>query len=147
MLILILLKAGKDTPDEAASLRYDASMNGNDLSAITAEYKILVKAISKSALSVQNQENRIRYKKSMSLSAYLKKEKNCKIVVCLSQLGYKNSNAADDIKLAAASTSLDIIIGGHADNFHAYPIIAANSNERGSYNSCFRRQYLVAAVK
>jgi 5'-nucleotidase len=62
-----------------------------------------------------------------TLSAYLKKEKNCAVVVCLSQLGYKNKNMPDDIMLAERSTHLDIIIGGHADNFHSHPIIALNS--------------------
>ena len=41
--------------------------------------------------------------------------------------------APNDIKLAAAFSSLDIIIGGHAEDFHAYPIIAANSIEGKLY--------------
>ncbi len=125
----ILLKATKDIPDEAASLRYDASMNlDEDLLSTSGEYKILYKGnIKIGIITAKPGENDV-IQATNSLCTYLKKEKNCKIVVCLSQLGYKNNNAADDIKLAAASTSLDIIIGGHADNFHVNPIIAANSN-------------------
>ena len=62
------------------------------------------------------------------LSAYLKKEKNCAVVVCLSLLGYKNANAPDDVKLASRSTHLDVIIGGNTENFPKYPMIALNSN-------------------
>jgi 5'-nucleotidase len=58
----------------------------------------------------------------------LKKEKNCAIVVCLSQLGYENKNTPDDITLAKESTDLDIIIGGHAENFHLHAIVALNHN-------------------
>lgn len=34
------------------------------------------------------------------LSVFLKKEKNCDLVVCLSRLGFKNKNTPDDIFLA-----------------------------------------------
>ena len=63
-----------------------------------------------------------------SLSAYLKKEKGCSVVVCLSQLGYKNKNTPDDITLAKKSINLDIIIGGNTKNFHQQPVILLNNN-------------------
>jgi 2',3'-cyclic-nucleotide 2'-phosphodiesterase (5'-nucleotidase family) len=50
------------------------------------------------------------------------------VVVCLSQLGYKNKRTPDDCKLAKGSTDLDMIIGGHKENFHQHPIVALNSN-------------------
>lgn len=61
------------------------------------------------------------------LSFYLKKEKNCQLVVCLSELGYKNKNGIDDITLAEKSSYIDIIIGNHAINHTPFPIVACNS--------------------
>ena len=51
------------------------------------------------------------------------------MVVCLSQLGYKSANGLNDVELAAASTHVDIIIGGHAENFCSHPVIAQNRNK------------------
>jgi hypothetical protein len=122
----ILLKAGHD---ETGSLAYDASIHGaNDLSAITGEYKIVNKGnIRTGIISARPEESNV-IEKVKTLSTYLKEEKNCTVVVCLSQLGYKNKNMPDDITLAKKSTHLDIIIGGHAENFHLHPVIALNNN-------------------
>jgi 2',3'-cyclic-nucleotide 2'-phosphodiesterase (5'-nucleotidase family) len=122
----ILLSAGQDKGD--GSLIYDASINGNnDLFAIDAEYKIITKGNSRVGVISAKQGEKNIIRKIEKLSTRLKKEKNCTIVVCLSQLGYKNERSPDDIKLAKASTDLDIIIGGHPANFHIHPIIALNS--------------------
>ncbi|HEX2684781.1 MAG TPA: hypothetical protein VHL77_12640, partial [Ferruginibacter sp.] len=61
-----------------------------------------------------------------NLSAWLKKEKGCNVVACLSQLGYKQSTSIDDIQLAQSSANLDIIIGGDTNNFHKQPVIMLN---------------------
>jgi len=63
------------------------------------------------------------------LSAYLKKEKNCQLVVCISDLGYKNKNGLDDITLAEKSTHIDIIIGNHATNHTTFPFVTRNSRK------------------
>ena len=50
------------------------------------------------------------------LAAYLKNEKKCDVVVCLSHLGYRYSdepNKVCDSIVALKSTNIDIIIGGH----------------------------------
>lgn len=125
----ILLKAGQDIQNETGPLTYDASIKGgNELSAITGDYKIITKGNIKTGLISAKPGDGDVIQKINTLSAYLKKEKNCTVVVCLSQLGYKNKNAADDITLANQSTHLDIIIGGHADNFQPLPVIALNRN-------------------
>ena len=72
---LILLKAGKDTPDEAAALRYDASIEGNDLSAITGEYRILSKSNIKIGIISAKPGEPNTIQKVNELSAYLKKKK------------------------------------------------------------------------
>ena len=125
----ILLKAGQVNEDETGTLAYDASINGgNDSSAISGDYKIITKGNIKTGfISAKPEEGNV-LEKINTLSAYLKKVKNCSIVVCLSQLGYKNKNTIDDITLANKSTHLDIIIGGHEENFHASPMIALNSS-------------------
>jgi len=124
----ILLNAGQGIQDETGSLIYDASINGsNDLSAITGEYKIITKGKTRTGIISARPEESNIIQKIKTLSTWLKKEKNCTIVVCLSQLGYNNKNTPDDITLAKESTHLDIIVGGHAENFHIHPVVALNS--------------------
>ena len=125
----ILLNAGQGIQDETGSLIYDASISGsNDLSAITGEYKIIIKGNTRTGIISARPEESNIIQKIKTLSTWLKKEKNCTIVVCLSQLGYKNKNTPDDITLAKESTHLDIIVGGHAENFHMHPVVALNSD-------------------
>jgi 2',3'-cyclic-nucleotide 2'-phosphodiesterase (5'-nucleotidase family) len=64
-----------------------------------------------------------------NLAKYLKKIKNCDLVVCLSHLGFKNQSSLDDQKLAASSKNLDIIIGSHPQNFSGGPYIALNKDK------------------
>ena len=71
-----------------------------------------------------NEQNTV--KRINHLSALLKKEKDCHLVVCISQLGYKNKNKVDDIILAGKSENVDIILGEHTPNSPKRPIIAAN---------------------
>jgi len=118
----ILIHAGNENQlDETGRLKYDvAEING--------EYKIITKGnLRTGIISAKPGENDI-IQKVNQLSAYLKKEKNCTVVVCLSQLGYQNKNIPDDVMLAKESTHLDIIIGGHEKNFHKHPIIALNKS-------------------
>lgn len=125
----ILLKTGQDTADETGSLTYDACLNrDNDFSALTGSYKIINKGNLRTGIINARPEEKDVIQKINTLSAYLKNEKNCTIVLCLSGLGYKNKNTPDDITLAKESTHLDIIISGHAENFHLHPAIALNSN-------------------
>ena len=125
----ILLKAGQDIQDETGQLTYDASFQGGNLhSAITGDYKIINKGMLRTGIISAKPEERDIIERINTLSTYLKKEKNCTIVVCLSQIGFKNKNAPDDITLANKSTHLDIIISGHAENFPINPFIALNSN-------------------
>lgn len=118
----ILLYAGNDVQqDESPRLNYDVC-------ATNEEYQIIRKGnIRTGIISIKPGESDI-VQKINNLSAYLKKEKNCAVVVCLSQLGYQNSNSPDDKTLAKESTHLDIIIGGHTENFHKHPVIALNKN-------------------
>jgi len=126
----ILLKAGQDIQDETGTLTYDASMNeSNSLSAMTGDYKIINKGNQRTGIITATPGEKDIIQKVNTLSSWLKKEKKCAVVVCLSLLGYKNKNTPDDITLAEKSNHLDIIIGGHAENFKAQPYIVLNSNQ------------------
>jgi 5'-nucleotidase len=60
----------------------------------------------------------------------LKKEKKCDLVICLSHLGYKYNEDVSkicDLKLAALTQDIDLIIGGHTHTFLDKPTIVKNS--------------------
>ena len=61
-------------------------------------------------------------------AAFLKKEKKCDLVICLSHLGYDGGSAArpSDIYLAEHSRDVDLIIGGHTHTLLLHPDIRKN---------------------
>ncbi|HLU94296.1 MAG TPA: metallophosphatase [Membranihabitans sp.] len=62
---------------------------------------------------------------------YLKHEQNCDLVICLSHLGYRYSGSKiDDRKLAANSTGIDLILGGHTHTFMKEPEVVKNTDGR-----------------
>jgi len=51
-------------------------------------------------------------------ASFLKNEKKCNLVICLSHLGYEySSNDVSDIILAKNTKNIDLIIGGHTHTF------------------------------
>lgn len=63
----------------------------------------------------------------------LKEEEVCDLIICLSHLGYhyKNSeNKISDLKLAASTKNIDLIIGGHTHTFLPKPTIVKNSDDK-----------------
>lgn len=73
----------------------------------------------------------------------LKNEQQCDLIICLSHLGYnyrKDPNKISDLKLAAATKNIDLIIGGHTHTFLKKPTLVKNSegknmlvNQVGAY--------------
>lgn len=60
--------------------------------------------------------------KANEMAAFLKKEKRCDLVICLSHLGYQyKSEKISDVKLAKQSDNIDIILGGHTHTFLRQP--------------------------
>lgn len=60
---------------------------------------------------------------------YLRKQKKCDLIVCLSHLGFAYSNIPErisDVKLAQQSKNIDAIIGGHTHTFLEKPVIEYN---------------------
>ena len=124
---LLMLHAGDNMP--VLQTAYDASMHTGAASNVAAgDYKIIYKGNIKTG--VITADNITATADSINaLAVFLKKEKNCHLVVCLSQLGYKSASGLNDVELAAASTHVDIIIGGHAENFCSRPLIVRNRNK------------------
>ena len=58
----------------------------------------------------------------------LKENENCDLIICLSHLGYhyKNTQKVSDLKLAAATKDIDLIIGGHTHTFLPKPTLVKN---------------------
>lgn len=55
-------------------------------------------------------------------ASMLKNEAQCDLVICLSHLGYSyRDNKVSDLSLAAATSNIDLIIGGHTHTFLAQP--------------------------
>jgi 5'-nucleotidase len=73
----------------------------------------------------------------------LKETEKCDLIICLSHLGYEYKNEKDkpsDLKLAAATQDIDLIIGGHTHTFLDKPVIKTNKvgkqvviNQVGAY--------------
>lgn len=128
---VIHLHAGKEMPGKNNPFPFDASASATvEPAAITSDYKIIKKGYLRIGIITAKPGEQDVIQKTATLSAFLKKVKNCHMVVCLSQLGYQHQNAADDLTLAKKSTHIDVIIGGHKDNFHAHPVIALNQTDK-----------------
>jgi 5'-nucleotidase len=66
---------------------------------------------------------------AQEMTSILKKEQKCDLIICLSHLGYKyknDENKISDLKLAAQTQDIDLIIGGHTHTFLDKPTIAKN---------------------
>lgn len=127
---VVLVHAANAVEDNAAVLKYDALMNsGENFPVIANNYKIIYKGNIKIGIITASAGQQGIIEQVNVLSSRLKKEKNCQVIICLSQLGFKNKSSADDLKLAEKSADLDIIIGGHAENFSVNPVIAQNSKK------------------
>lgn len=60
--------------------------------------------------------------KANEMAALLKKDLDCDLVICLSHLGYKYASAkVSDQVLAAQTSNIDLIIGGHTHTFMDVP--------------------------
>lgn len=64
-------------------------------------------------------------------AAFLKLKKKCNLVICLSHLGYSYSTEKiSDLKLAAQSRHIDLILGGHTHTFLAKPTSVLNADSK-----------------
>jgi 5'-nucleotidase len=64
---------------------------------------------------------------ALKTESFLRNEKKCDLVVCLSHLGFKyNGNKVSDLVLAGETSLTDLIIGGHTHTFLNEPIVEKN---------------------
>ncbi|HYQ56808.1 MAG TPA: metallophosphoesterase [Draconibacterium sp.] len=67
---------------------------------------------------------------AQKMEHFLKTDKNCDLVICLSHLGLRySSNEVSDMDLAANTSYTDLIIGGHTHTFLEKPL--EEKNKRG----------------
>ncbi|MEZ7504913.1 bifunctional UDP-sugar hydrolase/5'-nucleotidase [Flavobacterium sp. Arc2] len=67
---------------------------------------------------------------AQEMTRILKEDLKCDLIICLSHLGYKYKNEPtkiDDLKLAALTKDIDLIIGGHTHTFLDKPTVTKNS--------------------
>jgi len=67
---------------------------------------------------------------AQDMSRILKEEEHCDLIICLSHLGYHYSEYPErpsDLKLAASTKNIDLIIGGHTHTFLPKPTITKNA--------------------
>lgn len=64
-----------------------------------------------------------------SMAASLKSTQLCNLIICLSDLGYKNKNNVDDVTLATTSEHIDVIIGNEPELCMKTPTIKQNINK------------------
>ncbi len=57
---------------------------------------------------------------------YLRHEQNCQMVIALTHIGYEMNSTIDDKKLAAQTSGIDLILGGHSHTFLPEPVIIKN---------------------
>ncbi|WP_438968667.1 bifunctional metallophosphatase/5'-nucleotidase [Nonlabens sp.] len=61
----------------------------------------------------------------------LRETERCDIVICMSHLGYSyRSDKPSDLSLAAATSGIDLIIGGHTHTFLDEPVIVKNALDK-----------------
>ena len=62
---------------------------------------------------------------------FLKNNKKCNFIICLSHLGYEyKTDKISDLKLAALSENIDLIIGGHSHTLLTEPTIIKNRQNK-----------------
>ena len=70
---------------------------------------------------------------SQDVARILKQEEKCDLVICLSHIGYEYKNEPNkisDVKLAALTKDIDLIIGGHTHTFLDKPTILKNADDK-----------------
>lgn len=109
---------------------YDACINNIKSSTLAAnQYKILYKGNVKIGIIAAGSSDTEPLQTSCRMAEFLKKEKHCHLVVCLSGLGFKNKYGIDDRKFAQASTGIDVVIGGEVSNSTRHTHVLLNKNK------------------
>ncbi len=111
----------------AEKKRYNNLLLVDDSSA-DMPYRIVVKGNIKTGIINSTHQPGMSMSAINELARTLKVDKGCTIVICISELGFKNRNSVDDYTLAASSEHIDIIIGNEATPQHL-PSVVLNKNK------------------
>lgn len=127
----IVLRTSEAEAVNQDGYRFDAQIcNSHTPEATPGNYQVLTRGnIRTGLISVHPGKHGI-IRQVNELAGFLRKEKKCSFVVCLSQLGYKQARGLDDLTLAAQTCQVDFILGGHKDNFTTHPVVALNQFDR-----------------
>lgn len=106
-------------------LQFDVPANDD----IASGYRIITKGGIKTGLITIGAGEENPVEAVSRLASVLKKDKGCRLVVCLSTLGYNNGSKTDDKKLAALSADVDIILCASPDNFCKQPVVLHNRDK------------------
>jgi 5'-nucleotidase len=69
--------------------------------------------------------------KAQEMVKILREEEKCDYIICLSHLGYQyKEDKISDVKLAAQTEGIDLILGGHTHSFLEAPVIYKNLADR-----------------
>lgn len=121
----IILDAGNSD----STIAFDVSVH-DDAVLAGGDYRIITKGgISTGLITITKYEQGL-IEKVNQLASLLKKDRGCKVVVCISQIGFSHKDRMDDKELAAKSQDIDIIIGAHPHNYAARPLTLPNSSKQ-----------------
>lgn len=68
---------------------------------------------------------------AQKMSHFLRHKKGCDFIICLSHLGYKyDFKKVSDIAIAAATSEIDLILGGHTHTFLDEPTVVKNAQNK-----------------
>tara|TARA_R110002072_G_scaffold41085_10_gene115876 strand:- start:16199 stop:17110 length:912 start_codon:yes stop_codon:yes gene_type:complete len=68
---------------------------------------------------------------AQDMTRVLKVDEQCDLVICLSHIGYSyDHDKVSDIKLAASTSGIDLIIGGHTHTFLPKPVVVKNKDNK-----------------
>ncbi len=73
-------------------------------------------------------------KEAERMSSFLRNEKKCNMVICLSHLGYEyDRKKVCDLDLGASVSGIDLIVGGHTHTFLDKPTLIRKSERKTTY--------------
>lgn len=81
------------------------------------------------------------------LARSLKENKQCQLVICLSEMGFENKNRPDDRSFAASSEHIDIIIGNTCTPGHLPSIVLNKNKQEVLINHCAPEAVAVGRIE
>ena len=81
------------------------------------------------------------------LARSLKENKQCRLVICLSEMGFENKNSPDDQSFASSSEYIDIIIGNTSTPGHLPSIVLNKNKQEVLINHCAHDAVAVGRIE